>query len=127
VPEPVVIVIPMMPPQECGPNWHGHWTTRHRQARAFRDAAYWAAFDEDARGLGWPWIDGAAVVVMDIAVAWAGRRKAMDSDNLIAATKHARDGVAACLMDGDDSRIQVGTVTQGRGEGVTVLTLREGE
>ncbi|HEX2673447.1 MAG TPA: hypothetical protein VHM25_21345, partial [Polyangiaceae bacterium] len=47
-----------------------------------------------------------------------------DSDNLVAACKPARDGVADALFGGDDARVQVGRVTQGRGDGVTILTLR---
>lgn len=63
-------------------------------------------------------------MIMDIAVEWCCRRKEMDSDNLVAACKPARDGIADALFEGDDSRIQVGVVTQTRGAGVTRVTLR---
>jgi hypothetical protein len=123
--EPAVIVVPMMPPQECSPNHHGHWRTRHAAAAEFREcgrlcAIVWASAVEHE----WA-IRGADAVVMDIAVAWAGRRKAMDTDNLIAACKPLRDGIADALWSGEDQHVRVGEITQTRGEGVTVLTLRE--
>lgn len=61
---------------------------------------------------------------MDIAVEWCCGRKAMDSDNLVASCKPMRDGIADALFDGEDKRIQVGAITQTRGDGVTQVTLR---
>lgn len=125
--EPVVIEIPMMPPRECSPNWHGHWRRRARHAAKFRETAGWATLAV----MGCPvccdaqW-DGKQAI-LDIEVEWCCRRKAMDDDNVIAACKPARDGVADKLFHGDDKQIRVGTVTQTRGRGLTRFVLREVE
>jgi hypothetical protein len=121
----VSITIPALPPRECNGNWHGHWRTRSAVAREWRLCAWLATravdIDDATRDA---LVDGC---VMDIEVGWDGRRKRMDSDNLVTACKPARDGIADALFAGDDSRMQVGTVTQRRGAGVTIITLRAHE
>jgi hypothetical protein len=123
----VTIEVPMMPPQEVSPNWYGPWRVRAKARAEFRDAAYYATRAlpgaEQERLFFWY----GRPVVMDVAVEWCCRRKRMDDDNLVAAMKAARDGIAACVFSGDDQYIRVGTVTQTRGGGTTTVTLREAE
>ncbi len=127
--EAAVIVIPMVPPRECNPNWHGHWRQKVAAVKAFRAAAYYVAREARMRdavawAAAWP-VNGERAVMMDIHVSYAGWRPLMDSDNLVASCKAARDGIADALFNGEDGHIQVGRATQEvRGDGVTQITLR---
>jgi hypothetical protein len=116
----IVIVIPMAPPRECSPNSRAHWRRRARAAREFRECAYFAALGAGT----YPPLAGA--VVMDIEVAWPKTRKGMDDDNLIAACKPARDGIADAMFGGEDGSIRVGCVTQSQGDGIVTITLHTG-
>lgn len=117
-----VIVMPCLPPRECSPNWRGHWGTRRRAVEGFRSCARWATHGA-LRESGARWRSDAPVV-MDVDVAWCCGRQRIDDDNLIAALKPARDGIADILFDGEDRCIVMGTVTQRRGDGTVTVTLR---
>jgi crossover junction endodeoxyribonuclease RusA len=114
----VVITIPMMPPAELSPNARVHWRERAGWVKVFRACAYYTTLAATDPG------EVATPAVMDIAVHWCCGRRRMDDDNLVAACKAARDGVADALW-GHDADVRVGTVTQTRGEGVTIITLRD--
>ncbi len=61
--ETATIVVPMLPPRECSPNWRGHWTEHARAARGQLNGAQWEAF----------YLAGLlGDVVMDIEVSWGG-------------------------------------------------------
>lgn len=120
------IEILMMPPAECAPNRRRHWRVVSRAAREAREEATKAtriALNNGEPGLS-AFCGYVGDVVMDIEVAWHGRRTGMDEDNLITACKPLRDGVADVLW-GDDRRVRVGDVRQTRGQGTTTLILRE--
>src|SRR5262245_53959434 len=109
----------MVPGPELNPNSRAHWRKRHEAAKELRFVAGHMARLATNLGMCEDW-RLVGDVVMDISVSWDGRRKEMDSDNLIAACKPARDGIADVLFGGDDSRMVVGNVTQRtRGKGVT--------
>lgn len=122
----VKFTIPMMPPRECSANFRGHWWDRAQAGKDWRETARMAALvDDGVHGIPDP---GAwDTVVLDIEVEWCCGRKRMDDDNLIAACKPARDGIADALWGGEDRHVRVGDVTQRKGAGVTIVTLRQGD
>lgn len=122
------IEIYMQPPAECAPNRRRHWRVVSRAAREAREEAVKAtrmALNNGEPSLS-AYCDYPGDVVMDIEVAWHGHRRGMDADNLVAACKPLRDGVADVLWDGQDGHVRVGQVRQTRGQGTTTLILREG-
>lgn len=122
---PAVIEIPMLPERACSPNGGGTVKDRIRCKRECRDTAIratQAAVSQPGSSL--PAWQGAGAVIMDIAVGWCCGRKAMDDDNLITACKPFRDGIAFVLWGREDKHVRTGTITQVRGGGVTVITLR---
>lgn len=113
VSEPLVVEIPMTPPRELSPNARVHWAARARQAKALREAAYWAtvscrgnpAFDALA---------GAERIALDLTVRWEkGRKRTQDDDNVWASFKNGRDGIAEALGI-DDRRLVIRGLTQER-------------
>jgi crossover junction endodeoxyribonuclease RusA len=121
----VVIDIPMEPPREVSPNARVHWRVKARATRGFREAAAWATLDA---------VYGEGVtdelfrngVVMDAEIRWGRGRKRIDVDNAWASLKAARDGIAAVLHE-DDARMTCGRLTQTRGDGRVIVTLRAKE
>jgi hypothetical protein len=122
---PVVITIPRMPPRECSPNYRGHWSVLARARAEFRETAFYTMWNLPGVDKEWLFLRYGQPMALDIAVAWCCGRKRMDADNLVAACKGAIDGIADAVWSGDDSHVTIGTVTQTRGEGVTILTVRE--
>lgn len=120
----VVIEIPMMPPREVSPNGGWSWRERGKAKLEFRECAGWAA-REQVSGTNDDALRHAETILLDAEIEWCCRRKKMDDDNAKACLKAAIDGIADVLWDGNDRRVQVGTVTQTRGKGVTRLVLRE--
>ena len=122
------IEIYMVPPRECSPNARVHWRKRSRaikEARTQAELATRAALNAYAPGLTSYCGATTIPVVIDIEVAWHGRRKTMDQDNLIASVKPMIDGVSDALWFSQDDHVRIGEVTQRRGEGTTTLILRE--
>ncbi len=127
----VVIVIPMLPPKECSPNWRGHWTKKARAARKFRECAGYATI-EAFESQDWSPLRryhhrlGKRAAIMDVEIAWCCGRRELDDDNAWASLKAARDGIADVLFGGEDRSLVQGTLTQIRGAGTVTVTLREG-
>ena len=121
----VTITVPMMPPREVSPNWRGTWRAKAAAKRAYRECAGWAV-REQVNGPDHEYLQ-AGRIVLDAEIAWCCGRKRMDDDNAKASLKAAIDGIADVLWAGDDARVTLGTVEQSRGEGATVLTLRDTE
>lgn len=121
------IVIYMMPPKECSPNARVHWRKRAQAVRMARNQAIMhtrAGLNGESPGLT-KYCGHNPGVVIDIEVAWNGRRRQLDADNCIASCKPFLDGVADVLWFGDDSQVRIGEVRQFRGAGTTTLTLRD--
>jgi hypothetical protein len=121
-----VIVVPCLPPRECSPNFHGHWRKRRNGALLLRTAAKMAAVDAlntmstGASGFcGYP-----LPVLIDLEIAWNGRRSRMDDDNAKASCKALIDGISDALWSGRDDHVMIGTLTQTRGNGTVTVTLR---
>jgi crossover junction endodeoxyribonuclease RusA len=122
-----VIVIPMLPPAECSPNSRAHWRKKAAAVKAFREAAGWAtreALNRPGSGASWWCGHDYGGVVMDVEIAWSGRRKRLDDDNAWASLKACRDGIADVLFFGEDRFIVQGELRQCRGAGTVTVTLR---
>lgn len=83
------------PPKECNPNARVHWSKRAKAAKAYRHACWTLAL---AAGLRIPEGDGAIHVFLDF---YPPNRRPRDDDNLTAAFKSGRDGLADALKVDD--------------------------
>lgn len=77
------------PPSELSPNARVHWSVKARKAKAYRAAAYLLTTQA---GIAAP--EGRAVLSLEFVPP---DRRARDDDNLVAAFKSARDGIAEAL------------------------------
>lgn len=87
------------PPRECSPNARAHWAVKSRAAKNAKHQAYIAALAAGWRNVTWP--EGALYFWIDF---FPPDRRARDDDNLIAAFKPQRDGIADALVI-DDKRV----------------------
>jgi crossover junction endodeoxyribonuclease RusA len=117
------ITIPMLPDRELSPNSRAHWSVKQRAAREFRGTAAWATIAWLTHEI--TDVDWGRGAVMDVEIQWCCGRKKMDDDNAWASLKAARDGIADVLFGGEDRFITQGTLTQTRGDGSILVTLRE--
>lgn len=86
------------------PNLRGHWARRARRAHKQREAARLLVRAALAPLLQWNPLPAAKRKII-VRLTRTGPRQ-LDSDNLAAALKHVRDGVADALgMDDGDSRL----------------------
>jgi len=96
-----------LPPRECSPNWRGHWGTKRRAVKAYREASCLRGLSVKA----FPFRRMvAATLNLHFFFSRANRR---DSDNLVASFKAARDGLADAGIVKDDSAFRVGSVAVG--------------
>lgn len=87
------------PPAELSPNWRGHWAKKARAASRYRMACGWAC---KAAGLRAP---DSLMIALHLEFVQPDRRR-RDDDNLVAATKAGRDGIADALGI-DDNRFRL--------------------
>lgn len=83
------------PPKECSPNARGHWSKKAKAAKAYRHACRTLAL---AARLAIPEGPGAVHLFLDF---YPPDRRARDDDNLTAAFKSGRDGLADALKVDD--------------------------
>ena len=124
-----VIVILMAPPIEVSPNWHGPWRQRARAVAEFREQAGWAtcaAVNANEGGLA-HFLGNTNVTRLDADIAWQRGRNRADPTNAPILLKAAIDGISDVLWGGRDDHVHLGEVTQTRGGGVTIITLRDVE
>lgn len=108
--ETVTITIPGTLDARLSPNGRAHWRTVHRLKQERKHAAFYAALGEgthDALSM------LTAPLTLHVLVAWESRRKMMDDDNLWAAFKACRDGIAEAIGV-DDRHMVCGSITQTR-------------
>ena len=122
------ILIRMMPPPECSPNWRGHTRSKGKrravaELRAEAGKAALVACSLDPFLVA-DW-GGGTPVVLDAEIAWCCGRKSVDPTNAPALLKAAIDGIADVLWDGQDDHVLMGMVTQVRGGGTVTITLRD--
>jgi hypothetical protein len=130
----VTMTMPIVLTREMGPN-----ARLHHQAKA----KVTARLREDARRAATNWVNDPKAssrfaeytseafwagghLVMDVEVEWPPRRKRWDEDNIVAALKPVRDGIADALWGGEDKHVRVGTVSQTSGSGGLRITFRTG-
>jgi hypothetical protein len=118
------ITIPMLPDRALSPNSRAHWTERAEAARELRETAHWSTYGVVNRK-GWDGFIFPNGCAMDVEIQWCCGRKQMDDDNAWASLKAARDGIADVLFGGEDRFITQGKLTQTRGDGIIIVTLRE--
>lgn len=104
-------------PRECSPNWRGHWSKRAKAAKAYKQAC-WALTKEAKLAVTW---DGAIHLWITFNKP---SRRVMDDDNLVAAWKNGRDGMALALGV-DDSRFVVHPFVSDRIAGSVVVRISE--
>ena len=96
--EPIVVNIPMLPPRECSPNYHGTLRAKMSASKAWREAAYYCA--RQACPGAFPNFERAGVRVTYQVPSLVYIK---DDDNAIASVKHALDGCVQAGIICDDS------------------------
>lgn len=89
------------PPKDLSPNARVHWSRRSKAAKAYRHACYMLAIQGGAKA-GIPW-EGDIHVWIDF---YPPDRRHRDDDNMIAAFKSGRDGIAQAFGV-DDKRFRI--------------------
>ena len=105
------------PQKELNPNARCHWAIKAKAAKAYRKEAGWAA------KLSGDSVEGEGVIDLHITF-YPPDRRSRDDDNLMAAFKSARDGIADGLGVNDKrfrARMEVGGVIKG-GEVRIIIT-----
>jgi crossover junction endodeoxyribonuclease RusA len=98
---PLQVTLPW-PPKELNPNASLHWTAKRKAARLYRAACNVVALQAGLRKGSVTW-EGDIHVWIDF---YPSDRRARDDDNLIAAFKAGRDGLADALGV-DDKRFRI--------------------
>lgn len=88
------------PPKQLSPNARGHWSVKSRYARRYRSACH--AYAHNARVAAGVKLQTGQQLSLSLVFCPPDRRK-RDDDNLVAAFKSGRDGIADALGI-DDSR-----------------------
>ena len=88
------------PPKDLSPNARIHWSRRSKAAKAYRRACHVLTLEAGIRGVDWAgdihlWID-----------FYPPDRRHRDDDNMVAAFKAGRDGMADA-MGLDDKRFRI--------------------
>lgn len=94
----VVVVIPMLPPKEVSPNYHGALRAKMRATKAWREAAYYCA-RQACLGV-FPNYEKA---LLRITYRVPSQVYIKDDDNAIASVKAALDGCVLAGIIRDDS------------------------
>lgn len=82
------------PPKDLSPNARVHWSVRRKAVKTYRDACFWATKQLMALG-GWQNLpDGDLHLWIDF---YPPDRRHRDDDNMLAAFKSGRDGIADAL------------------------------
>lgn len=88
------------PPKELSPNARLHWSKKSKAAKAYRRVCHLLTLEAGLRGIDW---EGDIHVWMDF---YPPDRRARDDDNMVAAFKSGRDGIADALGV-DDKRFRI--------------------
>ena len=88
------------PPKDLSPNSRIHWSRRSKAAKAYRRACHVLTLEAGIRGVDW---DGDIHLWIDF---YPPDRRHRDDDNMVAAFKAGRDGMADA-MGLDDKRFRI--------------------
>ncbi len=106
------------PPKDLSPNARVHWSKKSKAAKAYR-AACWALCREAGLTVDW---EGAIHAWIDF---FPPDRRHRDDDNMIAAFKSGRDGLANALGV-DDKRFRIHPYVQDQIGGMVKVRLSPG-
>ena len=84
------VTLPWMP-KALNPNQRGHWSVKSKAAKAYRRTCHLLTLEAGLRGVDW---EGDIHVWIDF---YPPDRRQRDDDNMIAAFKSGRDGLADAL------------------------------
>lgn len=105
------IEIDRLPPEECSPNYRGHWAKRHRASREYTTAVFYMAIDMRNRLKAKGEFKCIRVARLDVTLIFPELR-VRDDDNLWTRFKPGRDAlVRAGLIEADDmEHLHIGTM-----------------
>lgn len=113
------IILPW-PPRELSPNARVHWSAKSKAAKAYRHACRIITF---ASGIKAP--DGRVLLVLEFVPP---DRRERDDDNLVAAFKAGRDGIADALGINDNRfTTQFSLRAEPVKDGAVIVEIREAE
>lgn len=124
----VTLSMPIILTREMTPNGRQGWRAHAQTVKRLREDARRATVSHlnDLETKLYTMVYDDEPVLLDVEVEWPKGRKTMDEDNIVAALKPVRDGIADALWGGSDAHVKVGKVTQTRGAGGLRITLRTG-
>lgn len=108
------------PPKELSPNARLHWSKKSKAAKGYRHACYMLAIQSGAKA-GIPWV-GDIHLWIDF---YPPDRRHRDDDNMIAAFKAGRDGLADALGV-DDKRFRTHQYVKEQIGGMVKIRVRPG-
>lgn len=101
------------PPKQLSPNARGHWSVKSRYARRYRSTCH--AYAHNARVAAGVKLQAGQQLSLSLVFCPPDRRK-RDDDNLVAAFKSGRDGIADALGIDDSQFVttfRIGDVQKG--------------
>lgn len=84
------------PPRVLLPNVKSHWAVKARAVKQYREACYFQALEQGARG----WTEDGLISFH--LVFYPPDKRVRDDDGMISAFKHGRDGIADALKINDN-------------------------
>jgi hypothetical protein len=129
----VTMSMPIVLTRQMGPNARLHHQAKAKVTARLKEDARRATVSHlhgmDASTTDWLtyWWGSGELLTMDVEVEWPPRRRRWDEDNIVAALKPVRDGIAAALWGGEDKHVKVGRISQTSGSGGLRITFRTGE
>ncbi len=99
------IEVSQLPPEECSPNWRGHWSQRYKAAKAYQEAVFYECVDVRNTLERLPWRPGfppftkARLTLTFIFPQFRER----DEDNLRAMFKPGQDALVQAQLIPDDT------------------------
>lgn len=107
------------PPRECNPNWSGHWATKAKAVKRYRRDCWLMALG--ARLC----VDWEGDIHLHMAFSPPDKRR-RDDDNMLAACKSLRDGLADALQINDNRFRLHSAVLPSRKGGAVIVVLSKG-
>ena len=106
-----MISVTQIPPQECSPNWRGHWAEKYQPARVYHDAVYYSCVDTRNRGekegKSFPMLHAK----LDLTLVFSESRR-RDKDNMLARFTPGLNAIkdAGLILDDDSEHLEIGEI-----------------